>query len=164
MAQKILRTLALLSCLCALCAAAGCVRVPQRRTATVLADTALQTALQALSPAIEQKTGVAVTFVFADTDTLAADVRGGHGGDLAALAGISDTPQGSYTYGAPAALTLMQEHLADNYANLTMDGDGRVYTLIKPLTSKNYAAAQAVADYLISKEGRDALSTYGFTI
>lgn len=142
--------------------ASGCVSIPTQKQVTVFADTSLKPVLDSAASTLQKQHNLTLHIRYGSTDALKKAVDSGAKTDLLVLGGKSDTPPGSYTFGSPAIRTLMSAHKVDNYANIAIDADGNAYAVAKLLTSKNYAAAQIVVDFLQSKQGSLLLTENGF--
>ncbi|MFT8889373.1 MAG: substrate-binding domain-containing protein [Ethanoligenens sp.] len=142
----------------------GCVAIKREKQVTVFADTSLKSVLNSAATALQKEDGLTLHIRYADTDTLERAVDTGARVDLLVLGGKSATPRGSYTFGSPAVRALMASRKVDNYANIAVGADGNAYSIAKPLSSKNYASAQTVVDFLLSKKGVHLLEANGFTL
>lgn len=142
----------------------GCVTIPREKQVTVFADVSLKTVLDSTASALKKEDGLTLRIRYDRTDVLKKDIDAGARADLLLLGGKSETPRGSYTFGSPAVRALMSARKVDNYANIAVGSDGNAYSVAKLLSSKNYASAQVVVDFLLSKKGVYLLQANGFTM
>ncbi len=142
----------------------GCVSIHRGKQVTVFADTSLRPVLNATAAELQKEDGLTLHIRYDGTAALQAAVDAGARVDLLALGGGSASPRGSYTFGSNAVRNLMSAHKVDNYVNIAVGTDGSAYSVAKPLASKNYAAAQTVVDFLLSKKGVHLLEQNGFVM
>lgn len=145
-------------------AATGCVSIHREKQVTVFADTSLKPVLDATAAELQKEDGLTLHIRYDGTAALQAAVDAGARTDLLALGGVSASPRGSYPFGSNAVRALMSAHKVDNYVNIAVGADGSAYSVTKPLSSKNYAAAQMVVDFLLSKKGVHLLEQSGFVM
>lgn len=143
--------------------ASGCVSIPTQKQVTVFADTSLKPVLDSAASTLQKQDNLTLHIRYGSTDALKKAIDSGIKADLLVLGGKSDTPNGSYTFGSPAVRALMSTHKVDNYINIAADSNGNAYSAAKLLSSKNYAAAQIVVDFLRSKQGVSVLTENAFT-
>lgn len=144
--------------------ASGCVSIHMEKQVIVFADASLKPVMSSTATALKKENGLTLNIRYGSTDALKQAVDGGTPADLLVLGGKSATPKGSYTFGSPAVRALMSVHKVDNYENIAVGADGSAYSIAKPLSSKNYASAQVVVDFLLSKKGIRLLKANGFTL